>query len=398
LIDSKTEQIFKSFQIDGTEEKILDITDSLSAIVRDFLIISIMEKKIIEDFRQLISTNSSEAYRYYMYGNQAFYKYDYLTATEWYKKAVETDSSFTEAIRMLIYSLGHQGFREESEKWLLKNYENRNKMSEQERLWANILYADRFETPTEEIKYFKLLIAYDEEMPVPHSNLGGVYAESELYDKAIAEFEKELEIYKNWGVKPRWSGSYIALGHAYHNTGQYKKEKKLYKKAEKDFPDDPGIIQRQATLSLTFRKENAANEYIEKYKSIRKNNGASEAEIATNLAGIYSEANILDKAEEYRRQALFLEPENPVRMNNLAYFLIDNERNIDEGLQLVSSALKLRPDNYSFLHTKGWGLYKQGKYKEALELLNKSDSLKPSYNYILYLHLEAVKKAVAGQK
>jgi len=23
-----------------------------------------------------------------------------------------------------------------------------------------------------------------------------------------------------------------------HNTGQYKKEKKLYKKAEKDFPDD----------------------------------------------------------------------------------------------------------------------------------------------------------------
>ena len=36
-----------------------------------------------------------------------------------------------------------------------------------------------------------------------------------------------------------WVLNYINLGIAYHKTGQYKKEKKLYKKAEQDFPDDP---------------------------------------------------------------------------------------------------------------------------------------------------------------
>ena len=46
-------------------------------------------------------------------------------------------------------------------------------------------------------------------------------------------------------------------------------------------------------------------------KSIRKENSASEAMIVTNLASIYSEAGILDKAEEYYREALSLEPENP---------------------------------------------------------------------------------------
>ena len=50
-------------------------------------------------------------------------------------------------------------------------------------------------------------------------------------------------------------------------------------------------------------------------------------------------------------------------MNNLAYFLIDKDRNVNEGLELVDRALKLSPDNYNFLHTKGWGLYKQGKYQ-----------------------------------
>ena len=115
------------------------------------------------------------------------------------------------------------------------------------------------------------------------------------------------------------------------------------------------------------------------------------------MAQIYSEAGILDKAEEYYRQALSLEPENPARINNLAYFLINKDRNINEGLELVNKSLELNPENYNYLDTKGWGLYKQGKYHEALELLEKSWEFKPRYNHQIYLHLEATKKAVASQ-
>jgi hypothetical protein len=53
------------------------------------------------------------------------------------------------------------------------------------------------------------------------------------------------------------------------------------------------------------------------------------------------------------------------------------------------------------LHTKGWGLYKQGKYQEALEILQKSWDLRMKnaiYDHEAFLHLEAAKKAVAGQK
>jgi tetratricopeptide (TPR) repeat protein len=71
---------------------------------------------------------------------------------------------------------------------------------------------------------------------------------------------------------------------------------------------------------------------------------------------------------------------------------------VQEGLELVERALKSEPDNYSYLDTKGWGLYKQGKNKEALKLLEKCDSLKPVYDHELFLHLEAARKAVAGQK
>jgi tetratricopeptide (TPR) repeat protein len=185
---------------------------------------------------------------------------------------------------------------------------------------------------------------------------------------------------------------------AYHKTRQYNEEEELCKKAVQDFPDDPVLLYRQTILALSKGNIKKADEYTEKYKSISKENSVSEADIATNVARIYYEAEIMDKSEENFRLALSLEPENPMGMNNLAYFLIDNDRNINEGLELIDKPLIISPDNYEYLHTKGWGLYKQGKYQQALEILQKGDSLKPVYNHELFLHLEAAKKAVAGQK
>ena len=60
------------------------------------------------------------------------------------------------------------------------------------------------------------------------------------------------------------------------------------------------------------------------------------------MADIYSKGNSLDKAEEYYRQALSLQPDNPEIMNNLAFFLIDKDRNINEGMELIDKALEIK--------------------------------------------------------
>jgi tetratricopeptide (TPR) repeat protein len=358
-----------------------------------------MEKEIEPDFRQLISTRSAEAYKYYMYANQAFYKLDFPTAREWYLKAIDIDTNFTEAIRMLTYTYVNQGMIEEAKKSNLRLHRKKDQMSIQEKICADVLYSDYFETPYERIKYLGLLIDLDDQMPVPYFQMAAAYRSLHQYEKAISLCEKELEIYNKWGSKPRWSLSYVQLGILYHLTGQYRKEKKLYEKAERDFPDDYNLLFRQAILSLTERDTSTANLYIEQFISACRISSASEAAIASDLAGIYSEADIPDKAEEYLRKALSLEPEAPGRMNNLAWTLIDNDQNITEGMELIDKALQSSPDDYIYLDTKGWGLYKQGKYEEALEILEKSWDLKPRhYDHELYLHIEEVKKAIANQK
>ena len=399
LVDSKTEDVLKSFQIDGTAENILHMIDSLSLMVKNFLIISELEKENTE-FRTLTSTNSPEAYRYYILGKNAYYNLNYQNAINWFNKACEIDTNFTWAMWFLSVTNRDFGFPEESKKWAIRLYKKKDMMPEREKLWVCCNYAEFFQL-TEAISYLRQLEEYDNQFPIVNIGLGWTYLRLQQYDNAIREYEKAFEIYDRWGSKPGWALYYQELGFAYHNAGQYKKEKKLYKKAELDFPDDPSLIFMETVLSLSEGNKRSTRRNIERYISACKYRAWTEADIAGNLAEIYSKGGIPDKAEEYYRQALLLEPENPVRLNALAYFLIDKERNINEGLELIDKAFQSSPDVYYMMDTKGWGLYKQGKYQEALEILQKSWNIrreKASYNHEAYLHLEAAKKVVANQK
>ncbi len=368
-------------------------------MVKNFLIISKLGKVGPAVFHNqfVSSTNSPEAYRYFIYGQTAYYKNDYNTARDWFLQALVIDSNLVGALAKISTSYFNEFRYEEGKIWCLRYYSKLDMMTMQQKIWANVLYAIYFNTPNERIRYLRQLIDIDDHQPITYFQIGDSYLEMDQFDKAIPESEKALEIFQKWDAKPPWIAYYIELGQAYHKSGKYKEEKKLYRKAEKDFPDDPELLDQQAWLALTEGDTVTANRKIRKYISIRKEQSWSEAKIASNVAYIYYMSDIPGKAEEYYRQALSLEPENPLRLTGLAYFLIDKERNINEGLQLVDKALELNPDSYYSFHCKGWGLHKLGKHKEALEFLEKSMDLNPIYRYIIAQHLEEVKKAVAGQ-
>jgi tetratricopeptide (TPR) repeat protein len=145
-----------------------------------------------------------------------------------------------------------------------------------------------------------------------------------------------------------------------------------------------------------------ANRYIGRYISINKNKfSSSKAHIAEGVGDIYNMAGMFDKAEEYYRKALSLEPENPGRMDYLAGFLIYNNRKLNEVPELMDKAMKLaatKTDYYNYLNAKGWSLYKSGKYKEALGMLQKTYDEAPFKLYSIKSHLEEVRNAVALNK
>lgn len=401
LIDSETEDLFKSFQVDGTDTNILLMTDSLSAMIRNYLIISRLEKELTPDFKAWTSTGSPEAYRYFIMATKAAGKFDWEEACEFLHQAVKIDSNYLAATINLSFYYSNQDKYEEGKRYCRKAYEKRDKASFYFKILLDYLHAHLYETPRETIKYLIQLLEVDDQAPLFWSDLGWYYEKLGQYDKAIPAILKSLEIYEKWGSKPFWGFVYTDLGLAYHKTGQFELEKEVYKKAETDFPDDINLARHQAILSYALQDTASANQYLQRYISLQKDNSADEADVFSGLAEICVEAGLLDEADNYYVKALDLEPDNPVILNNFAFFLIDNDRNLPGGMKMIDKALKSDPDNYQYLHTKGWGIYKQEHFREAIKVLQKSWDLRRQlavYDHKAFLHLEAARKAVADLK
>jgi tetratricopeptide (TPR) repeat protein len=402
IINTRTKDVLQSFKETRpyNESIIIGLTDSLSRKITDFLLFSklIKNNPLYQTFQ--VSTRSPEAMRCYIYGNNAKLSGDISSARKWYLQALTIDSSFLDAKVAVLYS----GTDEEQLKGIIELYSKKDKFPLNTQIWINRMYSGWFESIDEQIKWTEKIQENEDQSPGSYWDLGGLYSQAKLYDKAIATFKIYLEKCQKVGLND--FSPYAALGETYHKMGRYNDEKKLYKKAERDIPDKTQITYRwivrdQAILSLIEKDTVEANRYISKFLSLLKEESFSEAEIANVLSDIYDKAGVADKAEKYYRKAVSLEPDNPGLLDVFALFLSRNNGKHAEFTSIIDKALKLahtKWDYYTYLDTKGYGFYKLGMYKEALDILQKLWDETPFKVYFIKSHLEEVKKAVAGQK
>jgi len=396
LLDAETLEPFKSFQLDGSAEReILPYIDSLKGMIRNFIIISVLKKEQDLEVQKFATTTSAEAYRYFIYGKNAFYKWDLENAKSWLLKALELDPNFSSAALYLSEAYGNEGNYKEAKKWSLELYNKKDQLPLAEKTMARWLYATFFEPLSESIKYLKQIIEIDDQVPIFYFELGFELQSIEDYAKAIPALEKSLEIYKNWGSAPPWPLSYSILGYCYHQIKQYEKEGQLYAEAEKVFPGNSVMLCYETVLALCLNDTASASRYLDKYIAKLKGYSYTEGSLAWKLATVYTLAGQFDQVEQCYRKALSLEPGNLTFINDLAWFLVDRDRNIDEGLELVEKVLQHDPMVSAAWDTKGWGLYKKGKYKEALSCLEKARDLCLIYNYEIDMHIREVNKVMA---
>jgi tetratricopeptide (TPR) repeat protein/AraC-like DNA-binding protein len=403
LINSGKGETIRSFETEGpaSEGEIFRLVDTLRHQVNDFLIVTKLKRKDPNTRAYFFDPISSpEAYGYMVAAKKAEANEDPATAIEMYVQALKIDSTIYDAYSFIAFLYADHGDWESCRSWFRQYYSKYDNLNAYNKIYADYLNALLFKTPYEAIRLVEQMIALNDQAPYNFVNLGDEYYKLFQYDKAIPEYERALKIHKKWGTKPNLEVIYNSLGKAYHYTGQFRKEKKLYKKAESDFPDNTILMVRRAVLSLAEGDTSEATLYIRKCRTGFEKQSWSEAQILKTVAIIYSLGDYPDKAEEYYRKALSAEPGNTAWMNLLGFFFIDNDRNIEEGLGIIDKALILNPDDYSLLYSKGWGLYKKGRYSEALELSQRSWDLRiqnARYDHKAFLRLEEIKKAAAGQ-
>ena len=406
LRDATTEEIYKSYEIDGnTEDDFFNITDSLSNLLKEYLEIQVLKQDVSYDY--WASTSSAEAFRYYIQGLNSYFAGDYKSAVEILNKAIIIDTSFFAAYDWLLAvydSYGHS-YQDYDQIELAKHLLNKlmgweiDKLSRIDQLSFKMTISEHIDkNPLEYIRNCELILEYDPQQRWFWNNLGLTYSSIYQYKKAIKAFEKSLEISKQWGVSDKSVSIYVSLGKAYHEIGNHSREKEVYELGLSNLPDEYYIIWHQAFCALSLGDTTAANKYIAKYKLIRKDESfGSDAQIIHRLGHLYGRAKLFDKAEETWRKALQLEPQSTYHMRCFAEFLILNDINVEEGMELVNRVLEINPDYYDILYFKGWGLYKQGHLEQAVETLNIAWDKRFSYRHDHYLAIQEVEQALANQ-
>jgi len=83
------------------------------------------------------------------------------------------------------------------------------------------------------------------------------------------------------------------------------------------------------------------------------------------LASAQQQSGDFAGAESTLRDLIKQTPGNPIALNNLGYFLLERNERIDEAIGLIQQALKIDPTNPSYLDSRGWAFFKQGKFPQA---------------------------------
>ena len=122
--------------------------------------------------------------------------------------------------------------------------------------------------------------------------------------------------------------------------------------------------------------------------------GADDDRLTLRLIGVYESAGRIEEAERRLRRLIEANPEDALALNYLGYMLADRTPRAAEGVALVERALKLDPDNPSYLDSYGWALFKQGRLAEAAGPLGKAAAALPANSVIQVHHGDLL----AGQK
>jgi tetratricopeptide (TPR) repeat protein len=168
------------------------------------------------------------------------------------------------------------------------------------------------------------------------------------------DYPKAVEVLKKVDVIERDIQYYTLLGSAYLEMKEYDEAIEVLKTGLEEYPKNVDIM-----LTLAYN-----------YAYAKKN----------------------DECIEVLKAALDIEPNSAVIQNFLGYTYADMNINLEEAEALIDKALLQDPENYAYLDSKGWLLFRKGKLKEAEVYIRRAALLHPDDPEITE-HIKAIEAA-----
>jgi len=159
------------------------------------------------------------------------------------------------------------------------------------------------------------------------------------------------------------------------------------KKALELFPNQPLFYFFYGATNLQKKEYKEAVEYLTIGKDYVFKNPPLLAQFYANLGDANHGLKQFEASDAAYEEALKIEPKNIYVLNNYGYYLSLREEKLERAEELSALCNELEPDQSNYQDTYAWILYKQGKFVQAKEWLEKALKNGGESNAVILEHL-----------
>lgn len=231
-----------------------------------------------------------------------------------------------------------------------------------------ILLADAYneeDAPSLALRTWKQIFAHHKIHPRFYLNMGITAMKAQRFKDAVDALEKYLIAY------PDNKSIYYSLAVAQLNAGEAAKAITSIAKSQENYESD--YIKAMAYLKLNDYRNSMLSLITAQRRATAKND-----QNFLNRAFYLTLAFAADKAGEPETIIKNLSPlieKNPDDheiLNFIGYTIVDKGGDMQKAEEYLRKAVKLQPENPAYLDSLAWLCYKKGEMKEALSLIKKS--------------------------
>lgn len=234
------------------------------------------------------------------------------------------------------------------------------------------LYSDSMQHPRIQ-ELFKVLIDQHPHEVDIHDLYSAYFVAIERYDSAAEQVGYAIDI------DPADENRWRMLMSLYAQSGNMDKAIATGENAMHYHPDSPTLYLLTGSDYAMERDFGKAQAYLRRSLELADSlQPDMRSQILCSIGDAYYQAERSDSAFVYYDMALEEDPGNLLALNNCAYYLACEGRDLDRAERLAALVVKERPDDATSLDTYAWVFFKKGDYglakeyiKEALEHADK---------------------------
>jgi tetratricopeptide (TPR) repeat protein len=233
------------------------------------------------------------------------------------------------------------------------------------------VHESSFKIDPEIYELVELIVSQYPQEAKAHSIRGDFMLKAEKEDEALISYKEALKYDKS--QYPIWNQVMIM---------EYKKGKftDLFEDSKvclEYFPTIPTVYLLNGLSAVQLKKYETAVSVLDAGKDLVVNDKSLEAEIYAQLGEAYFGLKNINIGKENFEKAMVLDPKSALVRNNYAYRLALAKTDLERATMLIDQILAENSEVAHFVDTKGFILFQQGKYKEAMVYFEKAFKLKP---------------------